>query len=135
MRIVLDTNVLASGLLFSGPPATILVAVEAGRIGLVLTPEVIEEYSRVVETLRKQYPRIGVSEALDRVIASGEIFAPVALLKPVCTDPDDDKFFACALAGKAKLIVSGDKHLRDASGSLGVDVLTPRNFVEANLRD
>jgi predicted nucleic acid-binding protein len=38
VRIVLDTNVLASGLLFFGPPATILVAVESGRIGLVLTP-------------------------------------------------------------------------------------------------
>jgi hypothetical protein len=33
------------------------------------------------------------------------------------------------------LIVSGDKHLRNASGSLGVDVLTPRDFVEGHLRD
>jgi putative PIN family toxin of toxin-antitoxin system len=135
VRIVLDTNVLASGLLFSGPPAAILVAVESGRVSLVLTPEVIEEYSRVVEILLNQYPRIGASEALDRVIASGEIFAPVALLKPACSDPDDDKFFACALAGKAKIIVSGDKHLRNVSGSLGVDVLTPRDFVEGHLRD
>jgi putative PIN family toxin of toxin-antitoxin system len=135
VRIVLDTNVLASGLLFSGPPATILVAVESGRIGLVLTPEVIEEYNRVVGTLLEQYPRIGVSEALDRVIASAEIFAPITLLRPVCTDPDDDKFFACALAGKARLIVSGDKHLRNASGSLGVDVLTPRDFLDGHLRD
>lgn len=135
MRIVLDTNVLASGLLFSGPPATILVAVESGRIGLVLSPEVIEEYSRVVEALLEQYPRVGASEALGRVIASAEIFTPVTPLRPVCTDPDDDKFFACALAGKARVIVSGDKHLRKASGSLEVDVLTPRAFVDSRLRD
>ena len=46
MKIVLDTNVLVSGIFFAGPPAEILAACEAGRVTLVLTPEVVEEYRR-----------------------------------------------------------------------------------------
>ena len=71
---------------------------------------------------------------LDRLILGSEIYVPAVLLKPVCTDPDDDKFFACALAGGVHLIVSGDKHLRTASGIFGIKVLLPRVFVDNHLR-
>ncbi|MGB6867638.1 MAG: PIN domain-containing protein, partial [Candidatus Aminicenantaceae bacterium] len=52
------------------------------------------------------------------------------LPKPVCADPDDDKFIECAIGGKAEVIISGDKHLLKASGYLGLEVMTPREFVD-----
>ena len=52
------------------------------------------------------------------------------LSKPVCADPDDDKFIECTLAGKAEAIISGDKHLLEASGYHGIEVITPRKFVD-----
>jgi predicted nucleic acid-binding protein len=52
------------------------------------------------------------------------------LSKPVCADPDDDKFIECAIAGKAEAIISGDKHLLKAFGYLGLEVMTPREFVD-----
>lgn len=48
----------------------------------------------------------------------------------VCDDPDDDKFFACAIAGGADLIISGDKHLLKMSGYQGIKVVRPRQFVD-----
>lgn len=134
MKIVLDTNVLVSGIFFAGPPAEILAACEAGRVTLVLTPEVVEEYRRVTGELLAHYPDADAETVLDRLVLSSEIYVPVVLLKPVCSDPDDDKFFTCALAGGAPLIVSGDKHLRNASGVFGIRVLLPRVFVDNHLR-
>lgn len=84
--------------------------------------------------LLSHYPDADAETVLDRLILGSEIYVSVVLQKPVCTDPDDDKFFACALAGGARLIVSGDKHLRDASGIFGIRVLLPRAFVDNYLR-
>jgi len=56
------------------------------------------------------------------------------LPEPVSKDPDDDKFIACAIASKTKIIVSGDKHLLDVSGYKGIEVLTPRQFVEKYMK-
>ena len=134
MKIVLDTNVLVSGIFFAGPPAEILAACEAGRATLVLTPEVVEEYRRVTGELLAHYADADAETVLDRLVLGSEIYVSVVLLKPVCSDPDDDKFFACALAGGAHLIVSEDKHLRNASGIFGIRVLLPRVFVDNHLR-
>jgi predicted nucleic acid-binding protein len=59
-----------------------------------------------------------------------EFFDVPALPEQVCSDPDDDKFLACALASGAKVIVIGDKHLMKVSGYEGIQVLRPRAFVE-----
>ena len=55
------------------------------------------------------------------------------LTGPVCEDPDDDIFFACARAAKARIIVSGDRHLLTASARAGVRVLRPKTFVDKYL--
>lgn len=133
MRVVLDTNVVASGLFFSGPPSRILDEVFSGVVKVVLTAEIIEEYARVVSELGQRYKGADASVLLDEIVRIGEVVTPVDLLRPVCADPDDDKFFACAVSGKARLIVSGDRHLLDVSGALGVEVLTPRGFVDGHL--
>jgi predicted nucleic acid-binding protein len=53
---------------------------------------------------------------------------------PVCADPDDDKFIACALASNAKIICSGDRHLLDVNGYQGIEIIKPRAFTEKYLR-
>ena len=61
------------------------------------------------------------------------VFDPPPLQERVCRDPDDDKFLACAVASGTKLVVSGDKALLETSGYAGINVLTPRSFVERHL--
>jgi predicted nucleic acid-binding protein len=56
--------------------------------------------------------------------------AAMPLTDPVCTDPDDDKFLACAVASKAKVICSGDKALLKTTGYRGIEVMTPRSFAD-----
>jgi predicted nucleic acid-binding protein len=67
------------------------------------------------------------------VTAEAEIYPSHTMPGPVCDDPDDDKFIACAIAAKCKMIVSGDKHLLKVSGFKGIGVIRPREFVDKYL--
>ena len=133
MRLVVDTNVLVSGVFFGGLPARVLEAWRDGRYELVVSPDILDEYQRVGEELARRFPTVSLSPFLGLVAACAEIVDAPALAEPACSDPDDDKFFACAVAAGCDLIVSGDRHLLDASGSHGVGVVTPRQHLDSVL--
>lgn len=130
MNVVLDTNVLVSGILFSGPPHQILRAWSRGQFRLAMTSQILEEYRRVGIELQRGFPSVDIGAVLDLILVGSEFFEPASLDGPVCSDPDDDKFLACALASKSKVIISGDHHLLRASGYGGIAVMKPRDFVE-----
>lgn len=133
MRVVIDTNVFISGVFFTGPPNRILVAWRDGRLFPVVSAEILEEYKRVGEELSSQFPDIDIEPFLALLAIHAIVVYAPALTEPVCTDPDDDKFFSCALAADAKIIISGDRHLLAASGYGGVTVMRPRPFVDRHL--
>jgi putative PIN family toxin of toxin-antitoxin system len=130
VRVVLDTNVLISGLFFSGPPHSILQAWADGAFDLVVSPEILEEYRRVVRELGAKHPSVEVDSLLDFVTVNALICAANPLAEPICDDPADDKFLACALSGRAHVIVTGDKALLRVEAPEGVRILTPREFAD-----
>ena len=130
LRIVLDTNVFVSGVVWSGPPATILGWWQHGIVSLVLSDDIFDEYIRVCQRLQHDYLGVDFSHILDFLLMHGEFCASVKLPKPVCEDPDDDKFLSCALASNTNIVVSGDKKLLRVSGYGGVEVLRPRLFLD-----
>lgn len=134
MRIVLDTNVLMSGIFFGGAPGKILHAWKAGRIGLAVSPEIIKEYIATAEVLSVRYENISLESILTLVVQHSELWQSPTFVEQVCSDPDDDKFLACALASGADCVVSGDKALQRVSGYRNVLVMAPRPFVDAIAR-
>jgi len=133
MKIVLDTNVLVSGIFFSGAPSKILEAWDEGAFELVISPEILEEYRRVVEELSSQYPSVEAGRIINLILLRSQICMSKPLVAQVCTDHDDDKFLACALAAGVLIVVSGDKSLLKASGYNGVEVIRPREFADEHL--
>jgi len=129
VKVVLDTNVFVSGVFFSGPPYQILQAWRAGRIELSVSHAILAEYHRVGKILAEDHPDVDLNPILEFLAQNAEVVTAPPLPKQVCEDPDDDKFLACALAGRNKVIVSGDKHLLDVSGYQKIEVLKPRKFV------
>lgn len=129
MKVVLDTNVLVSGIFFSGPPAEILRAWSQGKFRLVLSPEILDEYTRVSADLAGKFQDIGIRRILELIVVHSEVCAPAVLSQRVCEDPHDDKFFAAAVGSGTNIIVSGDKHLLKVSIYQGISVLTPRQFI------
>jgi putative PIN family toxin of toxin-antitoxin system len=133
VRVVLDTNVFISGVFFAGPPAEILAAWGERRLEVVLSPEILEEYHRVGERLSKRFPGVHIDPLLDFAVAHARVCLAPRVPQPVCDDPADDKFLACALASRTRVIVSGDRHLLQVSGYSGIRILRPRRFVDACL--
>jgi len=72
---------------------------------------------------------VDLNPILEFLAQNEEVVTAPPLPEQVCEDPDDDKFLACALAGRNKVIVSGDKHMLDVSGYQKIEVLKPRKFV------
>ena len=129
MKVVLDTNVLISGIYFGGIPGKILEAWGARRFQLLVSTEILQEYLNVAARLADRYTGVEYESILGLIIQNAELVQPSDLPEPVSTDPGDDKFPACALAGDSTTIVSGDSDLIYVSGYCGIEVLTPKAFV------
>lgn len=134
MRIVLDTNVFISAVFFHGRPYDILKAWDEGRVALVLSPEILDEYRRVGHVLANRSPGVDLSPFLALAASHAEIVAAPPFATAVCHDPDDDMFLACAVAGRADAIVTGDRDLLDLHPFGSVDILKPSELL-ARLAD
>ena len=134
MKIVLDTNVFMSGVFFHGAPYEILDAWRHNRIRLILSPDILSEYRRVVAQLIKSFPGVNPEPFIELLLVKAKIVESPALPEQVCTDKADDMFLSCALASKTKIVVSGDKALLKTSGYQGVIVLSPRDFINKYLK-
>jgi putative PIN family toxin of toxin-antitoxin system len=137
VRVVVDTNVLISGLLFGGVPGRVLGAWSTGTLRLVVSPPVLDEYRRVgLELSTGREPLVGLVETFVAMVTTHALMVDARPLDVgVSVDPDDDMFLAAAIAGQAQVIVSGDKHLLQVTGWCGIDVMKPRHFVDRYLGD
>jgi predicted nucleic acid-binding protein len=73
-----------------------------------MSEEIFEEYQRVGGQLASGFPKVDLEPFLDLLAINAEFVLPKKLQNPVCEDPDDDKFIACALGGKSDIIISGE---------------------------
>lgn len=131
MKVVVDTNVFVSSF-FGGLPRQIIDLWKDGKLTLCLSQPIIEEYLLVLN-------RLGLDDqseidALTRLFAESynSVFTSnTPDLHVVIDDPDDDKFLECAVALDCKLIVSGDKHLKDLKKYIDIKILSPRDFIDS----
>ena len=130
MRLVLDTNVVVSGLPWSGAPTQLLVAAEVGEIELFTSRSLLVELSGVLA--RSKFARaieaVGQTHN-DLVLSYAELatlVVPAVIPPTIVVDLSDDQVLACAIAAQADIIVSGDRHLHSLGGSYkGVRIVLP----------
>ncbi len=129
VRIVLDTNILVSGLISGeGPPGQVLAAVKNPGITLITSRFQIDELRDVLARDRLQ-PYIRREEAGDLLYHLDAVAVVVGELPEVSlsADPDDNPILATAIAGDADLIVSGDRGDMLALGTAqGIPIVTAR---------
>jgi len=130
MKIVVDTNVVLSGLLWRGPPNQILKWAREGILEILACEETTAELRRALRYKRFS-KRISALET-----TPAEVFAyymnlilfvpnPEFIPKQIIEDPFDNLFPALASENKARLIVSGDKHLLDLEEYQRIQIVTP----------
>ncbi len=129
MKIVVDTNVLISGIFFGGKPKEVLKLCFNGAVNAYVTDEIVSEYRRVVQEMQNRVKRKVPRTALDSFILKAESIVNRAKVD-ACRDPDDNKFIECAVSAKAVYIVSGDKDLLDLKAYQDIKILTASEFLE-----
>ncbi len=133
MRIVIDTNIWVSGLLWRGLPWQLLRLAEAGEIELCVAPPMLVELDRVLsyERLQPRLDQLGLTplELIAYAMNLAFIFEVPEGDPIVIADPDDDIFLRCAVTVKAVYVVSGDHHLLDLIEYAGIPILTVRDFL------
>jgi putative PIN family toxin of toxin-antitoxin system len=130
-RVVLDTNVLISALLFRGGLSKIVGLWQKGKIIPVISKETFSELLTVLE-----YPKFSLTqEEIDPIIKYEilpyfEIVEVVKDVKGISRDPEDDKFISCAISGSADYIVSGDKDLFDLKQYKSIKIIKASDFLK-----
>lgn len=127
MRIVIDTNVVASAIFFGGKPKQLIELLLQRRFDSFVTAEIIEEYHETVEYLINKYPGRKISVPLTQIVSACNIIESKSQVQ-VCRDPDDDKFIACAKDAKCLYIVSGDKDLLSIKEYEDIEIITVSEF-------
>jgi putative PIN family toxin of toxin-antitoxin system len=128
IRVVIDTNVLASGTFWNGTPARVLSSWRKKDFQLLVSPEIIEEYQRTLGKLAADFPTVFIGQVLETIELHSKWVNPKPI-RGVCRDPDDDKFIAAAVAGRADFIISGDQALLDVGNYQGIQILNPARFL------
>lgn len=128
MRLVLDTNVVVSALIWGGLPERLLEFAAEGQVTLFTSPVLLTELRDVLarehlaSRLRQQ--RGSVFEAIQTYAELAVVMLPQATPRVVPTDADDDHVVACAIAACAHLIVTGDRDLLVLKHYEGIQIVT-----------
>ncbi len=128
-RVVLDTNVLVSALLFGGRLDALIGRWKSGELIPLFSRATFAEFRRVLA-----YPRFGLTGPEINVLIEEEILPWCEVvetgeeIRGVCRDPGDDIFLSCAVAAGADAIVSGDRDLLDLGAFRGIPILSVAAF-------
>ena len=127
MKIVIDTNVVISGVFFGGKPRTILEAVADGKLCACASPEILDEYYEIVDEMIIRGQGHFNRNVLLPLVSAMEIIIPTSSIN-ASRDPDDNKFIECAVDSGALYIVSGDKDLLCIQEYSGIQIITATDF-------
>ena len=133
VKVVIDTNVLISGLLFGGTSGKLIPLWQKRVIEPLASKEIIDEYLRVLT-----YPKFNLDEAEINYILYREILPYSDIIETpskkaiIVEDPADDKFIHCALAGKAEYLITGDNHLQTLKIHKNIQIISPSEFPKNN---
>jgi putative PIN family toxin of toxin-antitoxin system len=126
-RVVLDTNVLISGIRFGGKPEAILELAGCEAFILLTSKPLKNELVRVL-TIKFHMPRQLIAETCARLWEVSECIDPQIRLD-LCPDEADNRVIECAIEGNAGYIVTGDRHLLNMQPIEGLAILTPDAFL------
>ena len=127
MKIVVDTNVIISGVFFNGLPNQFLKEIALNEIEIVASEEIIKEYYDISKELVESKTGHFNKALFDIIVGKMEIIVPQTKVD-VCRDPDDNKFIECAIDGEAIFIVSGDQDLLTIEQYQGVLIVSVADY-------
>ena len=130
LRVVADTNIYISVFAFGGPITEIFELAQEGGFELHVSPPILAEIRRVL-AVKLHWPKQPWDALLANILEFACLVNPKERLSVITADPDDDRILECALEAAAAFIVTGDKRLLILKDFRGIQIVTPREFLEA----
>jgi putative PIN family toxin of toxin-antitoxin system len=109
MNVVADTNVVISAIFWPGESRRCLALWARRRFHLAITVPVFEEYAEIAGRVAERIPEVNPQPWLNWIEQKAKVYEPVPIGKQRSRDPEDDPILACALASRAKAIISRDE--------------------------
>ena len=129
-RIVLDTNVLISAILFGGKPRRVLDLVISGSVDCTLSTVILDELKDVLQRPKFGFSAEACFHIIEELHGACDIISPSVSVDVIRSDPDDDRILECAVEAQAHFIVSGDPHLLDLGKFEKIRILSPANYLK-----
>lgn len=130
MNIVLDTNVIVSGLLSPfGPCSKIIRMLSSNELTAIYDSRIISEYREVLKRPKFKFDPNRTDAFLDQIIHSGNVVATSPLSRSL-PDPDDEPFLEAAFAGNAECLITGNLNHFPPKSCLGVNIMSPDSFLK-----
>jgi hypothetical protein len=134
VRIVLDTNIAISALLWGGTPYRLIAAATDGAVTLCTSPVLLAELREVLGrahlAVRLERQNSSIEQAMALYEGLCLLVLPNLVPRVVIPDADDDHVIAAAVTAQAQVIASGDKHLLTLGTHQGIRILTPAQALE-----
>jgi len=130
MRVVLDANVVVSGIFWAGPPFRVLRLWANDRIQALASAGILQEYAETLRTLGERQKKADLASLWAAFIFNHATLIDVHSRVDACRDPDDNKYLDCAIDGGAEYLVSGDRDLLDLKSFRDVAIVSPRTFLK-----
>lgn len=131
IRVVLDTNVLISALLFKGELSRIVGLWQKGKIIPVISKETFDELRTVLEYSKFSLSRAEIKSLIEHdILPFFEVVNVSKHVKGTCRGPEDDKFISCAISASVDWIVTGDKDLSDLKKYQSIRIIHASDFIK-----
>jgi uncharacterized protein len=134
LRVVLDTNVLVSGLHFGGTPGQLIRLLLRGDLDWYISPFILNELRRVLSE-KFGWEKDAVQQALDLLTDVAKVVDPPQNIRVIEEKVEDNRILECAVHAGAHFLISGDKrHLLPLGELMGVSIVTPAEFLDQLLK-
>lgn len=129
LKLVLDSNVFISALVFGGKPREILELAVKGLVEIAVSDDILEEIRGVLGGDKFRYPKASLRALVREIEDLAEFVEPKERIEALKEDPEDNRVLECAVESGASVIISGDSHLLALLEFGGIKILRPDEFL------
>jgi putative PIN family toxin of toxin-antitoxin system len=129
MTVVIDTNVVLSGILFGGKPKQVLEMALSGSIQLAISESLLNELRGILQRPKFELSAQLVQTIVSEYASTANWIEPSEHFNVVVDDPSDNHFIDCAVAAKADYLITGDRHLLSLDTFRMIKIVSADNFI------
>ncbi len=130
LKIVLDTNIFISGILFGGKPRKIIESIIEGKVELYLSSGILNEIKEVLEREKFGFPEHISRQIVFEIESIGHLVRPVEKHSVVHRDDDDNVIIDCAVDAGADFIITGDDDLLSIHEFNNITIISASDFIK-----